>query len=125
MEMKRSEVKAEYRWNLDSIMKGEDWEKEYASLSAEKGSLAKYRGKLADRETLLRCLQEESSISLRIENLFVYAKMKQDEDTALPSSQSMVGRARSLASEISADASFISECAESSIFQTSPPGPRP
>ena len=106
--MKRSEVKDCYKWNLDSVMRAEEWEKAFASLSENKNALSKYVGKLKNKELLLACLKEESDLSLRIENLYVYAKMKQDENTAIASSQSMVGRANNLAAEISASASFIS-----------------
>ena len=106
--MKRSEVKAEYKWNLDSIMRADEWEDAFRSLSEEKDSLAKYAGRLKDKATLLACLKEKSALSLRIENLFVFAKMTQDEDTALASSQSMVGRAMNLTAELSASSSFIS-----------------
>lgn len=105
--MKRSEVQEKYKWDLDSIIKGSEWEPAFAALSAEKESVAKYRGKLGDKAMLLACLREESDVSIRLENLYVYAKMKQDEDTALASSQSMVGRVRTLASEISAASSFL------------------
>ena len=105
--MKRSEVKQAYKWDLDSVMKGEEWESTFADLSQKKNSLDRYRGKLAEKAALLSCLREESKISLCMENLYVYAKMKQDEDTALASSQSMVGRARNLAAELSAASSFI------------------
>ena len=106
--MKRTEVDAKYKWNLDSVMRAEEWEEAFRSLSAEKNSLAKYMGKLKDKSVLLACMKEENALAIRMENLYVYAKMKQDEDTALASSQSMVGRARNLAAEISASASFIS-----------------
>ena len=105
--MKRSEVAEKDKWNLDSVMKADAWEDNYRALSADKDSLAKYRGTLKKRENLLACLKAESEISLRLENLYVFAKMKQDEDTALSASQSMVGRARSLAAAISAAASFV------------------
>ena len=105
--MKREEVKDCYKWNLDSIMKGTEWEDAYRSLLADKDVFEKYRGKLGDPELLLSALREESAVSLRIENLYVYAKMKQDENTALPSSQSMVGRAGNLAAEISSRLSFM------------------
>ena len=105
--MKRSEVNEKYKWNLDSVMKGSEWEDAYRSLVADRDLLAKYRGKLGDPETLLAALREESDLSIRIENLYVYAKMRQDEDTALASSQSMVGRARNLAAEISSRSSFM------------------
>ena len=81
--MKRSEVQEKYKWDLDSIIKGSEWEPAFAALSAEKESVAKYRGKLGDKAMLLACLREESDVSIRLENLYVYAKMKQDEDTAL------------------------------------------
>lgn len=106
--MKRSEVKAQYKWDLDSIMPAGTWEDAYRAVSADKDALKKYVGKLKDKETLLACMKEESALALRIENLYVYAKMTQDEDTALASSQSMVGRAANLAAEISASSSFIS-----------------
>ena len=106
--MKRNSVQDQYKWNLDSIIKGSEWENAYRSLADKKDSLLKYRGKLGDPDRLLACFQEESDLSLQIENLYVYAKMKQDEDTALASSQALVGRARNLAAEISSYSSFIS-----------------
>ena len=106
--MKRSEVESKYKWDLSSIVRAEEWEDAFRALSAEKNALAKYVGKLKDKSVLLACMKEENAISIRMENLYVYAKMKQDEDTALATSQSMVGRARNLAAEISASASFIS-----------------
>ena len=106
--MKRSEIESKYKWNLDSIIKGSEWESAFTALSAEKNAVAKYRGKLGEKDALLACMREETDLSIRLENLYVYAKMKQDEDTALASSQSMVGRVRTLAAEISAASSFIS-----------------
>ena len=106
--MKRSEIESKYKWNLDSIIKGSEWESAFTALSSEKDAVAKYRGKLGEKGALLACMREETDLSIRLENLYVYAKMKQDEDTALASSQSMVGRVRTLASEISAASSFIS-----------------
>ena len=106
--MKRSEVKPEYKWNLDSIMKRDEWEDAFRRLVEDKDSLAVYAGRLGDREVLLACLRASSAISLRIENLYVFAKMTQDENTALAESQSMVGRVMNLAAEISASESFIS-----------------
>ena len=105
--MKRDQVDPRYKWNLDSIIKESDWEKAFSDLSSSKDALAAYRGKLADKEVLLACLKEESARSIVLENLYVFAKMKQDEDTALSSSQSRVGRIRTLAAELSGSSSFI------------------
>ncbi|MBO4472275.1 MAG: oligoendopeptidase F [Clostridia bacterium] len=106
--MKRSEIEEKYKWDLDSIIKAAEWEISFSVLSDEKDALKKYRGKLKDKSTLLACFKEESNLSIRLENLYVYAKMKQDEDTALATSQSMVGRVRTLAAEIAANSSFVS-----------------
>ena len=105
--MKRCEVEAKYKWNLDSIIKGSEWESAFAALSADKDAVAEYRGKLKDKAVLLACLRKESDLMIRLENLYVYAKMKQDEDTALASSQSLVGRIRTLGAEFSAASSFV------------------
>lgn len=105
--MKRSEVAAKYKWNLDSILPADRWEEEYESLVKAKDALKKYEGTLADKKMLLACFKEETEISVKVENLYVYAKMKQDENTALAESQSRVGRIRTLSSELAASSSFI------------------
>ncbi|MBQ9370301.1 MAG: oligoendopeptidase F [Clostridia bacterium] len=105
--MKRSEVAAKYKWNLDSILPADHWEEEYESLVKAKDALKKYEGTLADKKMLLACFKEETEISVKVENLYVYAKMKQDENTALAESQSRVGRIRTLSSELAASSSFI------------------
>ncbi len=105
--MKREQVQPRYKWNLDSILPECDWEKTFLDLSEKKDALLKYQKKLSDKGVLLDCLKEESAQSIVLENLYVFAKMKQDEDTALSASQSRVGRIRNLAAEISTYSSFI------------------
>ena len=105
--MKRSEVGAKYKWSLDSILPADKWECEYESLLQGKDALKRYEGTLKDKASLLACFKEETALSIRLENLYVFAKMKQDEDTALAESQSRVGRIRTLSAEISAATSFI------------------
>ena len=105
--MKRSEVAAAYKWNLDSIIPLERWNAEFDALVGDKDSLKKYEGTLSDKAALLACLKEETALSVRVENLYVFAKMKQDENTALAESQGRVGRIRTLSAEIAASSSFI------------------
>ncbi len=105
--MKREQVENRYKWNLDSVLRESDWEKEFDRLSSLKDSLLKYKGKLNDPSELLRCFQEENAIGSSLENLYVFSKMKQDENTADPVSQNRVGRVRTLSSEISSSSSFI------------------
>ena len=105
--MNRSEVAAKYKWNLDSILPLDRWEEEYDALVRDKDVLKKYEGTLSDKSALLACFREETALSIRVENLYVFAKMKQDENTALAESQSRVGRIRTLSAEIGANSSFI------------------
>jgi len=105
--MKRTDVAEKYKWDLSSILPEGKWEEEFAALSAQKECMTKYVGTLGDKTRLLSCLREENALSVRLENLYVFAKMKQDENTALPEAQSMVGRVRTLAAEMSAASSFI------------------
>lgn len=105
--MKRSEVAEKYKWDLSSILPENEWETAFETLVGKKDALGKYAGVLGSKDALLACLKEETEISLLVENLYVFAKMKQDENTALAESQSRVGRIRTLSAEIAEASSFI------------------
>ena len=105
--MKRSEVAEKYKWDLSIILPESKWDETFETLAGKKDALSKYVGKLGSKESLLACMKEETEISLLVENLYVFAKMKQDENTALAESQNRVGRIRALSAEIAEAASFI------------------
>lgn len=106
--MKRSEVKPEYRWKLEDIYPTDkDWEDEFSAVEAKVPEIASYRGKLSSRDTLLACLRLSDEISKAAEKLFVYARMRRDEDSAKGLYVGMSDRADTLLVKFNAAGSFI------------------
>jgi len=105
----RSQIAPEFKWRLEDIFADDGvWEREHASLSAEKDKLASFRGKLADSAAiLLECLRTRDDIISRCQNVYVYAKMRRDEDNAIGEYQAYADMALSLYTEVSAICSFI------------------
>lgn len=107
-QIKRSEIDSKYKWNLNDIVNGDEaWEKLFEEAKSEIHVCDKYRGKLGDEKELLACLNDESELSLKIEKLFTYARMKRDEDGSNPTYQAMTARAFSLIVEANTLTTFI------------------
>lgn len=106
---KRSEIDNDFKWALcDIYATDEDWEKDFEYLknnTDEIDSLAGTLGKSSDN--LLNALSTIDKISLVMEKLYVYAKMKMDEDNGVAIYQAMHDRAMALSVEISAHLSFL------------------
>ena len=70
--------------------------------------LEAYKGKLGDSPTqLLSCLKLKGELSLLLERLFVYARMRRDENNTNPRYQALTDRATSLSVQVSSATSFI------------------
>ncbi|MBO4452800.1 MAG: oligoendopeptidase F, partial [Clostridia bacterium] len=104
----RSEVPAEYTWDLTDIFKSdEEWLAEYESLKDISGEVAAFAGKISQsREELLKYLKMGDDIALRIELLFGYASRKGDEDTGNSFYQDMRGKAMSVYVAVASAAAF-------------------
>lgn len=107
--MKRSEIDNKYKWDLSPIFPSDaDWEKDFAklqgllpSLSSLKDNLTSGAGALAD------ALGKIDEVSLLCERIFVYAKMRRDEDNGNPLYQGMTNRAWSLYVAVSGETSYV------------------
>ena len=106
---KRSEADINYTWKLEDMMPdNRTWEALFEKTAAQVKRYGDFKGTLAESaETLYRCLKFDDEISLDIERLYVYARMRSDEDTAEQSYQDMFGRAQSLSFEAAERSSFI------------------
>ena len=106
---KRSEADISYTWKLEDMMPdNQTWEALFEKTAAQVKQYGDFKGTLAESaETLYRCLKFDDEISLDIERLYVYARMRSDEDTAEQSYQDMFGRAQSLSFEAAERSSFI------------------
>ena len=106
---KRSEADISYTWKLEDMMPdNRTWEALFEKTAAQVKQYGDFKGTLAESaETLYRCLKFDDEISLDIERLYVYARMRSDEDTAEQTYQDMFGRAQSLSFEAAERSSFI------------------
>ena len=105
----RDQVPEELTWDLEAIFPtDDDWEAEFKALSEETKKFKEYKGKLTESpENLLKVLQLEDELTIRLEKLYVYAHMRSDQDTANSKYQDQNARAYMLATKMMSEASFI------------------
>lgn len=90
----RSELNKEDTWDLSTLyVDDEAWEKAFKGLDAKVASVAAYQGKLKDAETILAFLEARTALGGEVENMVVYAELRNSEDTRDPKAQSMYARA--------------------------------
>ena len=106
---KRSEADMNHTWKLEDMMPdNQTWKALFEKTAARVKQYGEFRGTLAgSADALYRCLKFDDGISLDIERLYVYARMRADEDTAEQTYQDMFGRAQSLSFEAAERSSFI------------------
>jgi oligoendopeptidase F len=107
--MKRSEIDSKYKWNLGDIYAtNEVWEADFGKLQGIMPTLADLKeGLTKSAGDLANALKKLDEASLLCERLFVYARMKRDEDNANSLYQGMTDRAMSLYVAVSGEASFV------------------
>jgi oligoendopeptidase F len=106
--LERSKIEDKFKWRLSDIIDGtEKWEELFKKVSSKSGDCLKFKGRLKDRKALLECFKIEEELSKDISALYVYAKMKSDEDTAISQYKGMVDRAEMLAVTIESNNSFV------------------
>lgn len=106
---KRSDIDEKYKWKLEDIYASEeDWEKEFditknliKDVEAKKGTLYN------SAKDLLNTLKLGDEIEVKADQLYVYAKMRRDEDNANNKYQVLFDRAESLAIQVNSALSFI------------------
>lgn len=106
---KRTEIPEADRWRLEDIFPSDAaWEEAFARVKAMIPEAAAFRGTLAQGvERLLACLKLRDRLGEVFERIYVYAKMRRDEDNADPTYQALFDRAEGLAVEVGADLAFI------------------
>ena len=106
---KRSEIDAKYKWKLEDIFAdNEAWEAEFAEVAAMLPALSALKEHIADNvDTMRDGLQKIDRASWMLERLFVYARMRRDEDSADSVYQGLASRAQNLAVRLSGALSFL------------------
>lgn len=106
---KREEVPVELTWDLTKIYATDtDFEADFAKVKKEAENFKKYQGKLKENgDTLLEAIKEMFAIQRRLENVYVYASMKNDQDTANAENQAKNATVQKLVAEVSEKLSWF------------------
>ncbi|GAB1475564.1 oligoendopeptidase F [Bacillota bacterium] len=105
----RNEIPAVYKWNIEAMYAKEaDWERDYRESELMADAFHVYSGRLAESAaTLLEAFTAKDNLWQKVEKVYVYARMKKDEDTRAAKYQAMSDRAKSLIAKVAAAASFF------------------
>lgn len=105
----RDETDEKYKWKLEDIYSCDsEWEDDFKKIRQLSGEIAAYKGKLAgDMNKLVECLKLSDDMLSLNDKLFVYARMRRDENNAESKYQALTDRAMTLGTEVYASVSFI------------------
>lgn len=105
----RSEIDKNYQWDLSTIYGSiDEWNKEYISTKNKLSSLTKYKGNLLkDANNLLEFLNLDTEINRKLDKLFSYAHLLNDEDTTNTKNQELFGKIVNLNNEYSKITTFV------------------
>ena len=94
-------------WAIEDIYtSNEAWEKDFEEVS-KPNSLVEFKGKLGQKDSLLRFFKEEDKLSRKLEKLSVYAMLNHDKDTRNSVYDRMVSKTTSLCADISSKTAFV------------------
>ena len=99
----------ENQWDLrDLYQTVGDWEKDFARVESELGSIKAYEGKLIQSDAaLLDCLKQNERINKTFGRVFLYAELLQLKDQGNDTYGEMLGKARDLGSLLNEAFSFV------------------
>lgn len=105
----RDEIEEKYKWRLEDIYENDDlWEKDFSNIKKKVKLLEVYVGSVAKTsENLLNVLKKRDEISHIAHKLYVYARMRRDEDNTNSKYQALTDKATTLLVEISGRLAFI------------------
>lgn len=107
--LERAEVPENLKWRLeDMYASDEDWEADFASITADLPKLTAFAGKVGSSAgNLLACIKLQERLSELTAKVFTYSRMRKDENNADSEYQGMHDRAAGLAVKAQSAASFI------------------
>ena len=108
MVLQRNEINEKDTWDLSTIFETDQkWEDELALLTEDTKEAASLEGHLLDSaESLLNITERYLDLSRRLEKLYVYAHMKNDQDTRVAKYQEYYAKAMTLYSQFDQVFSF-------------------
>jgi oligoendopeptidase F len=106
---KRSEISAEMKWKLEELFATDQaWEEEFQQVNKLIEEMKEYQGRLAQSpEELAAALKIYEKLGLAMERVYVYAKMRRDENNGNTTYQALTDRAASLSVALSSALAFL------------------
>lgn len=105
----RDQIDKKYKWNIEEMFADEaqiDIDLEDVLLQTEK--FTNYAGHLTESAaTLLEALKLRDAIWMKLEKVYVYARMRRDEDNSKSQYQAMTDKCQSVIARVSASMSFF------------------
>ena len=106
---KRDEIEEKFKWRLEDIYPNDEaWEADSKEVRVFNEGISKFKGTLAESpQRLLACLRFCDKMLSLNDKLFIYARMRRDEDNTNPKYQALTDRAMAMNTEAYAAVSFI------------------
>ena len=105
----REEIQEDCKWDLSGLYASDaDWLNELSALQSEVPGYEVHRGKLAESVAALKaCLDFDMDLSRKLDRVYTYAHLKNDEDKTNPLYQANHDKVVQLATQMAQAASFI------------------
>lgn len=109
MPILRENIDSKYKWNLEKIYKNnKDFENELENISKKIENIKSYQGKILNSsDNLYNLFEEMNSYDMVLARLYVYAKMRLDEDASKDIYKDYVGRVQNVLTKFSTLTSYI------------------
>lgn len=106
---KREDISSEFKWKLEDIYPDEQlWEGDFQAIKGLANEVDELKGTLASSAAaLLKVLQLSDDLGRKSEKLYVYARMRRDENNANHHYQALFDRAEGLSVQVGSITSFI------------------
>ena len=108
--MERKDVSQQLQWKTTDIFPSDEaWEQAFKAIEAEYGNydFSVFKGKLGDKETLLKCFRFMDTVSRKIEKVYIYAHLRHNEDLRVSKYTSAHAQVGAMISKIFAQFSFV------------------
>ncbi|GAA0115488.1 oligoendopeptidase F [Clostridium senegalense] len=104
----REEIPEKYKWNVSKMYSNDElWEMDFKKAKEICPKLLKYKGKLKNSKDLLNYLKSYIDASMLMEDLYVYAHLRNDENQANPKYQVILDKIKTYYSEFASMNSFF------------------
>ncbi len=106
----RDQIDKKYKWNIEAMISDESTiDKDLEDIKSQANAYAeKYSGHLTENaDMLLKAYQDRDTIWRNLENIYVYARMRRDENNAESTYQAMSDKCGAVIAAVSAATSFF------------------